>query len=47
MEIINQKYKSLSKLKNDFFSASPFPYVILDDFLDTEYFLIEESQLGH
>tara|TARA_B100000767_G_C19586333_1_gene459502 strand:- start:6 stop:239 length:234 start_codon:yes stop_codon:yes gene_type:complete len=38
MEIINQKYKSLSKLKNDFFSASPFPHIILDDFLDKEYF---------
>ncbi|ALE52135.1 hypothetical protein SP60_02085 [Candidatus Thioglobus autotrophicus] len=40
MEIINQKYKSLSKFKNDFFSASPFPYLILDDFLDTEYFKV-------
>ena len=38
MEIINQKYKSLSKLKKDFFSASPFPHIILDDFLDKRYF---------
>lgn len=40
MEIINQKYKSLSRLKNDFFRASPFPYVVLDDFLDPEYFTV-------
>ena len=40
MGIINQKYKSLSRLKNDFFSASPFPYVVLDEFLDPEYFTV-------
>jgi hypothetical protein len=38
MEIINQKYKSLSKLKNDFFNARPFPHIILDDFLDGNFF---------
>ncbi|MBT6746357.1 MAG: hypothetical protein HOB26_07370, partial [Flavobacteriales bacterium] len=45
MEIINQKYKSLSKLRNDFFSASPFPYVVLDDFFDPEYFTVLTEEL--
>ena len=45
MGIINQEYKSLSRLKNNFFSASPFPYVVLDEFLDPEYFTVLTEKL--
>jgi hypothetical protein len=38
MEILNKKYISLDKLKDEFYKASPFPYIVLDDFLDAAYF---------
>ncbi|WP_061249389.1 2OG-Fe(II) oxygenase [Leptospira alstonii] len=38
MNIINKKYYSLLKYRNSFLEKMPFPYIVLDDFLDSEYF---------
>lgn len=38
MSIINQKYKDLSIFFNDFKLAKPFPHLVLDDFLDKDFF---------
>ena len=34
MSIINKKYNDLSEYRDIFFNANPFPYVVLDDFLN-------------
>ena len=38
MNIINQKYKDLSIYFNDFKSANHFPHLVLDDFLNKDFF---------
>jgi hypothetical protein len=38
MSIINQKHYNLSERKSEFFSSQPFPFLILDDFINIEYF---------
>ncbi len=38
MSIINVKYHNLSSFKNSFKEAKPFPHLILDNFLEKEYF---------
>ena len=38
MDIINKKYKDLSKYSNDFLNAEPYPHLILNDFLDNNFF---------
>ncbi len=38
MDVLNPIYNNLSNLKDSFFSAKPFPYIVLDDFLDPLYF---------
>ena len=38
MSIINKKYSDLSKYHYNFYNASPFPHIILDDFLNVDYF---------
>jgi Rps23 Pro-64 3,4-dihydroxylase Tpa1-like proline 4-hydroxylase len=35
---INRKYANLENFKNSFFSSEPFPHVVLDDFIDNNYF---------
>ena len=35
---INPKYKNLEDFKSSFFSSEPFPHLILDDFIDYNYF---------
>jgi Rps23 Pro-64 3,4-dihydroxylase Tpa1-like proline 4-hydroxylase len=36
--MINDKYKSLDSLKAAFFSAKPYPHLVLDDFLSDEFY---------
>lgn len=38
MNILNPKHNNLASLKTVFFEAKPFPYIVLDNFLDAEYF---------
>ena len=38
MQIINKKYKDLTIYKDDFKSGLPFPHLILDNFLDENFF---------
>ena len=38
MKIINDKYKDLSIYSSEFKNQSPYPHVILDDFLDRNFF---------
>ena len=38
MKIINEKYNDLSKFSSNFKNQKPFPHVILDDFLDKDFF---------
>jgi hypothetical protein len=38
MKILNQKHNNLALLKNAFFEAKPFPYIVLDNFLDDKYY---------
>lgn len=38
MEIINPKHFNLSKRKEEFFTKKPFPYLVLDDFLEKNFF---------
>lgn len=40
MRIINQKHESLVERKQEFLTKSPFPFIVLDDFLD-EFFFAE------
>jgi len=40
MNIINIKYNNLKKYSSLFIKAKPYPYIILDDFLDEIFFLI-------
>ena len=34
MEIISNKYKDLNHIKDDFINKTPFPHIVLDNFLD-------------
>jgi len=36
--MINDEYKSLDSLKAAFFSAKPYPHLVLDDFLSNEFY---------
>lgn len=38
MEIINSKHMNLKLRESEFLNAIPFPYLVLDDFLQAEYF---------
>ena len=38
MKIISDEYKNLNNFKNKFFNNNPFPHVVLDNFLDHNYF---------
>jgi hypothetical protein len=38
MNVINKKYCSLSVYSEEFKNARPFPFIVLDDFLDKDYF---------
>ncbi len=38
MGIINNKHKNLRNRKEEFFNAEPFPYIVIDDFLESEFF---------
>ncbi len=38
MKVISTKYHDLSKFKAEFLSSMPFPHLILDNFLDEEFF---------
>lgn len=38
MNIINKIHYDLSLRQSEFFSATPFPHIVLDDFLDPEYY---------
>ena len=38
MNIINEKYKDLSKYESNFKNATPYPHLILDNFLDENFF---------
>ncbi len=38
MKVINDKYKNLGSMKNAFLSAEPYPHIVLDDFLDADFF---------
>jgi len=35
---INIKYKNLANFQNSFFSSKPFPHLVLDEFIDNDYF---------
>ncbi len=39
MSVINTKYLNLDNMKEVFFNASPFPHLMLDNFLDEKFFL--------
>lgn len=44
IDIINPIHKDLTNRKKEFFTKKPFPYLILDDFLEKNYFdLLEEK----
>jgi hypothetical protein len=43
--IINSRYHNLREFSNKFKDASPFPFVVLDDFLNIEYFSQLVSEL--
>lgn len=45
MRIINPKYNNLSYKKEEFITKNPFPYVVLDDFLEEGYFNQLDSKL--
>ena len=38
MNILNPKHSNLALLKKEFFEASPFPFIVLDNFLSDDYF---------
>ena len=38
MKVINNKYSDLNSIKKDFINKAPFPHIVLDDFLDNNYF---------
>lgn len=38
MNIINNKHLNLEKRANEFLTTKPFPYLVLDDFMDAEFF---------
>ena len=38
MQIINQKYHNLSSYSEEFLKNSPYPYLILDNFLDENFY---------
>ena len=38
MEIINSQHYNLSKRKKEFFDNKPFPYLVLDDFIEKNFF---------
>lgn len=48
MGVINTKHKNLKLRQNEFLSANPFPYLVIDDFLEKDFFsnlklVIEEN----
>jgi len=47
MSIINKTHYNLSSRQAEFFSAAPFPHIILDDFLDPEYFEKVTAELSN
>ena len=38
MKILNEKYNDLSSFNIEFKNAKPYPHIILDNFLDDEFF---------
>lgn len=46
MKIINEKYGKLGDKKDAFMSAEPFPHIVLDDFLDAEFYASIKNDLG-
>tara|TARA_B100001059_G_scaffold67094_1_gene63798 strand:- start:2760 stop:3578 length:819 start_codon:yes stop_codon:yes gene_type:complete len=46
MDIINPSHTNLIKRKEEFFNKKPFPYLILDDFLEKNYFDLLEKQIS-
>ena len=38
MNIISNKYRNLNHIKYDFIKKTPFPHIVLDNFLDNNYF---------
>ena len=38
MSIVNKKYKNLGLYSYDFMNAKPYPHVVLDNFLDNDFF---------
>lgn len=39
MDILNKKYKDLGKYSNEFMLAKPYPHLVLDNFLNENFFL--------
>ena len=46
MNIINPKYLNLEYKKEEFLSNKPFPYLILDNFLEKNYYKELDSKLS-
>ncbi|OUW34654.1 MAG: hypothetical protein CBD39_02820 [Flavobacteriaceae bacterium TMED179] len=46
MDIINSIHTNLISRKKEFFGNKPFPYIILDDFLEKNYFQLLEKQIS-
>ena len=38
MDVINHKHMNLNSKKKEFFNANPFPYLVIDEFLEPDYF---------
>ena len=50
MSIINRKYENLSHYSSDFVNAKPYPHVVLDNFLNDDFFSnldLEEMNINH
>jgi hypothetical protein len=47
MNIINKIHYNLSSRQVEFFSTAPFPHIILDDFLDPDYFEMLAAALSN
>ena len=38
MKVINKTYDNLEKFSSEFMMGKPYPHIVLDDFLDKDFF---------